>query len=77
VDFSLIKNGEQVQIGNIKNQIFDLQTIIDFTEKNFGLGKGDIIFTGTPQGVGPVMDGDNLSLVFDNQVLGNCTIKLS
>jgi 2-keto-4-pentenoate hydratase/2-oxohepta-3-ene-1,7-dioic acid hydratase in catechol pathway len=77
MDFTLIRNGEQVQIGNIKNQIFDLQAIVDFTAYHFGLEKGDIIYTGTPQGVGPVSDGDRLSLVLDKQVLGSFTIKLS
>lgn len=73
----LIKNGEKVQQGNIKNMIFDLQTIVDFTALHFGLGEGDIIFTGTPEGVGPVLDGDHLSLVWDNKVLGECFIKLA
>ncbi|MFI8496537.1 fumarylacetoacetate hydrolase family protein [Peribacillus butanolivorans] len=77
VDFMLIKNGEKVQQGNIKNMIFDLQTIVDFTALHFGLGEGDIIFTGTPEGVGPVLDGDHLSLVWDNKVLGECCIKLA
>jgi 2-keto-4-pentenoate hydratase/2-oxohepta-3-ene-1,7-dioic acid hydratase in catechol pathway len=76
IDFALIKNDEQVQVGNISNMIFDLQTIIDFTAHNFGLSKGDIIYTGTPQGVGPVSDGDKLSLVFDKQVLGSFTVKM-
>lgn len=75
-NFSLIKNGEQVQFGNISNMIFDLQTIIDFSAVHFGLGEGDIIFTGTPEGVGEVMDGDQLSLVWDQSVLGDCIIRL-
>jgi 2-keto-4-pentenoate hydratase/2-oxohepta-3-ene-1,7-dioic acid hydratase in catechol pathway len=77
INFALIKNGEQAQVGNINNMIFDFQTIIDFTAENFGLGEGDIIFTGTPQGVGAISEGDHLSLVLDNKVLGSCTIKLS
>ncbi len=77
VDFALLKNGQQVQIGNIKDMVFDLQTIIDFSAEHFGLGKGDIIFTGTPEGVGPVSDGDHLSLLLGEQVLGDCIIKLS
>ncbi|MFD0824766.1 fumarylacetoacetate hydrolase family protein [Neobacillus sp. M.A.Huq-85] len=76
-DFMLMKNGEKVQQGNIKNMLFDLQTILDFTAENFGLGEGDIIFTGTPEGVGQVLDGDHLSLVWDNRVLGECLIKLT
>lgn len=75
-DFSLLKNEVKVQQGNIKNMIFDLQTIIDFTALHFGLGEGDIIFTGTPEGVGQVADGDHLSLVWGDKVLGECFIKL-
>ncbi|MEH7012795.1 fumarylacetoacetate hydrolase family protein [Neobacillus niacini] len=76
IDFSLLKNGETVQQGNIKNMIFDLQTIIDFTALNFGLGEGDLIFTGTPEGVGPVSNKDHLTLLWGNSVLGECFIKL-
>ncbi|MEH7332584.1 fumarylacetoacetate hydrolase family protein [Neobacillus drentensis] len=76
-DFTLIKNGEMVQEGNIKNMIFDMQTIVDFTSEHFGLDEGDIIFTGTPEGVGQVFDGDHLSLKWDNQILGDCVIKLT
>ncbi|WP_254842734.1 fumarylacetoacetate hydrolase family protein [Bacillus sp. MRMR6] len=75
-DFSLLKNGEKVQQGNIKSMIFDLQTIIEFTAENFGLGEGDLIFTGTPEGVGPITDNDHLSLLWGNTVLGECLIKL-
>lgn len=75
-DFALLKNGEQAQLGNIGHMIFDLQTLIDFSAHHFGLGEGDIIFTGTPEGVGPISDGDRLSLVWDEQTLGECTIKL-
>jgi len=76
VDFALIKNGEQVQLGNISNLLFDLQTIIDFTAKHFGLGEGDILFTGTPEGVGRINDGDQLSLLWGKEVLGESKIKL-
>jgi fumarylpyruvate hydrolase len=75
-DFSLLKNGEKVQQGNIRNMIFDLQTIIEFTGENFGLGEGDLIYTGTPEGVGPISDNDHLSLLWGNTVLGECLIKL-
>lgn len=76
IDFSLLKNEEKVQQGNIKNMIFDFQTIIDFTAMNFGLGEGDLIFTGTPEGVGPVNDNDHLKFLWGNSVLGECFIKL-
>jgi fumarylpyruvate hydrolase len=77
VDFSLLKNGEKVQQGNIQNMIFDLQTIIDFTAVNFGLGEGDIIFTGTPEGVGPLHDNDHLSLLWGDTIVGESYIKLN
>ncbi|MCM3764967.1 fumarylacetoacetate hydrolase family protein [Neobacillus niacini] len=76
-NFSLVKTGEEVQSGNISSMIFDLQTIIDFSAEHFGLGEGDIIFTGTPEGVGEVKSGDKLSLVWDQTVLGECIINLS
>ncbi|MFC4798404.1 fumarylacetoacetate hydrolase family protein [Neobacillus sp. GCM10023253] len=76
-DFSLLINGKTVQQGNIKNMIFDLQTIIDFIALNFGLGEGDLIFTGTPEGVGPVGDKDHLELLWGTSVLGESIIKLN
>ncbi|WP_054950273.1 fumarylacetoacetate hydrolase family protein [Numidum massiliense] len=75
-DFSLYKNGEQVQKGNIGEMLFDLQHIIAFTAEHFGLGRGDIIFTGTPAGVGPVADGDHLDLCWGTETLGTCTVRL-
>lgn len=77
VDFSLDRNGQEVQRGNIKNMIFDLPTIIEYTAKHLGLGQGDIIFTGTPAGVGPVLDGDSFTCKLADNNLGGCIIKLS
>jgi fumarylpyruvate hydrolase len=74
-DFQLLKNGESVQKGNIQNLIFNLQTIVDFIAVNYGLGVGDIIYTGTPEGVGPVQQGDRLELLWGDQSLGAITIK--
>ncbi|MBU8792456.1 fumarylacetoacetate hydrolase family protein [Oceanobacillus caeni] len=76
VNFSLEKNEKTVQVGNIKDMIFDLQTIVDFVGLEFGLGEGDIIFTGTPQGVGNVENGDKLKLFWDKEILGECTVAL-
>lgn len=75
-DFSLDKNGQEVQRGNMKNMIFDLPTIIEYTAKHLGLGQGDIIFTGTPAGVGPVLDGDMFTCKLADEEIGNCMIKL-
>ncbi|MBA4493843.1 fumarylacetoacetate hydrolase family protein [Paenactinomyces guangxiensis] len=76
IDFSLVKNGEQVQRGKISDMLFDLETIISFCSSHFGLGKGDIIFTGTPAGVGAVADGDQLQLRWGDEVLGDCLVKM-
>jgi 2-keto-4-pentenoate hydratase/2-oxohepta-3-ene-1,7-dioic acid hydratase in catechol pathway len=73
-DFILRKNGEIVQRGNIANMIFPLQQIIDFIAERYGLGEGDHIFTGTPEGVGPVHKGDRLEISYGTQVLGSCDI---
>ncbi|GAA0377041.1 fumarylacetoacetate hydrolase family protein [Paenibacillus motobuensis] len=73
-DFILRKNGEIVQRGNIANMIFPLQRIIDFVAERYGLGEGDHIFTGTPEGVGPVYKGDRLEISYGSQVLGSCVI---
>ncbi len=75
-DFSLWMNGREVQRGNIGQMIFDLQTLIDFCGNHYGLGAGDIIFTGTPAGVGKVADGSSFSLRWGREPLGECTIAL-
>ncbi|RXI96515.1 FAA hydrolase family protein [Anaerobacillus alkaliphilus] len=74
--FSLLKNGVQVQRGSITDLIFDLQTIIDFTAEHFGLAERDIIFTGTPEGVGPVTSGDQFSLIWGEEVVGQSKVIL-
>jgi 2-keto-4-pentenoate hydratase/2-oxohepta-3-ene-1,7-dioic acid hydratase in catechol pathway len=75
--FSLIKNGEQVQRGNISEMIFDLETIIQFCSAHFGLGPGDLIYTGTPAGVGAIKSGDHLQLKWGEEILGECYINLT
>ncbi|MEC0230231.1 fumarylacetoacetate hydrolase family protein [Paenibacillus alba] len=74
-NFQLRQNGGMVQNGNISNMIFDLQTIVDYIAKHYGLGAGDIIYTGTPEGVGPVRDGDRLELIWGEEVFAAATIR--
>ncbi|CAM2961251.1 fumarylacetoacetate hydrolase family protein [Paenibacillus sediminis] len=73
-DFTLIKNGNEVQRGNVKDMIFSLQEIVDYIAEHYGLGEGDIIFTGTPAGVGPVAEGDRLEIYWGDQSVGSCII---
>lgn len=70
VDFSLVINGEVVQKGNIKDMLHDFQAMIDECEECFGLGEGDIIYTGTPEGVGPLHSGDVCVLFWDDEEKG-------
>jgi acylpyruvate hydrolase len=58
--FSLKRNGEVVQAGDSKLMIFPFDTIIEHVSKYVTLKIGDLIYTGTPAGVGPVAIGDRL-----------------
>lgn len=70
IEFTLIKNGEIAQKGNSANMIFSIENIIDYTSKYFTLKIGDLIFTGTPEGVGKINIGDHFEgYIFDKKVL--------
>ncbi|RYD79778.1 MAG: FAA hydrolase family protein [Sphingobacteriales bacterium] len=60
IAFSLDKNGETVQKATSAEMIFSLSKLIAFVSRYISLKQGDLIFTGTPQGVGPVKIGDEL-----------------
>jgi 2-keto-4-pentenoate hydratase/2-oxohepta-3-ene-1,7-dioic acid hydratase in catechol pathway len=59
--FTLKKNSETVQQGHTKNMLWSIDEIIAYCSTFFTLKKGDVIFTGTPAGVGPVSSNDYLS----------------
>lgn len=60
LDFKLLKNGDMVQHGNTKDMIFSCEHIISYVSRYFTLKVGDLIYTGTPAGVGQVKIGDAL-----------------
>ena len=60
IPFSLQKNGETVQEGNTSHMLWKIDALIAYISTYFSLKTGDIIFTGTPAGVGQVVDGDKL-----------------
>jgi len=60
IEFQLRKNGETVQHGHTRDMIFTFDQLIVYVSKYFKLLQGDLIFTGTPAGVGPVQVGDLL-----------------
>lgn len=75
-DFVLMKNDVEAQRGNARDMIFDLQALIDYCAEHYGIGEGDVLFTGTPAGVGPVGDGDRFRLLYAGEAWGSGTIRL-
>ncbi len=73
--FSLLKNEEVVQNGNTSDMIFDFASIITYTSQFFKLQAGDLIYTGTPAGVGPVKIGDHLVGILEGIPLFECEIR--
>lgn len=61
VELILEKNGEVVQRGNTSHMLYSLEYLIAYLSTFFTLMPGDIILTGTPEGVGPIKKGDILS----------------
>ena len=60
INFSLMKNNKLVQQGNTSQMLWDIDSIIAYVSSFFTLKIGDIIFTGTPAGVGAVKENDKL-----------------
>jgi 2-keto-4-pentenoate hydratase/2-oxohepta-3-ene-1,7-dioic acid hydratase in catechol pathway len=73
--FSLNKNNIVVQQGNSRDMIFSFSKIISFVSSYFTLQKGDLIYTGTPQGVGEVAKGDTLEGFLFGKKLMACGIR--
>lgn len=70
IEFSMQLNGTPVQQGNSRNMIFSIDRIIAYVSQFYTLKIGDIIFTGTPAGVGPVKIGDHIEgFIGDTRVL--------
>ena len=75
INFHLDINGKQAQKGNTKDLLFTFDQIISYASQFFTLKIGDYIFTGTPEGVGPVKIGDRLEAYLENQKLLDFEIK--
>jgi 2-keto-4-pentenoate hydratase/2-oxohepta-3-ene-1,7-dioic acid hydratase in catechol pathway len=60
LELRLWLNGELKQDGNTGNMIFKLEEIISYLSRFFTLERGDLIYTGTPSGVGQIKSGDNI-----------------
>lgn len=75
VSFSLEKNKETVQSGNTRDMIFDFDSLIVFISQYITLRKGDLIYTGTPVGVGRIDIGDKLEGFLEGKSMFTCHIK--
>lgn len=67
LNFSLMKNKEKVQDGNTSLMLFTPEKIIAFVSQYFTLRVGDLIFTGTPKGVGKVSENDILEAFLEDK----------
>lgn len=67
-DISIKVNGETRQSGNTKEMERPVDLLIEYLSNVFTLREGDIIFTGTPEGVGPIKQGDKLKALLQNYV---------
>ena len=75
--FSLQKNGEIIQSRNSTEMLFDFQQVLDECEQAFGLSEGDIIFTGTPEGVGPIAEVDHFTLHWGEEEKGSFYVSFT
>jgi len=75
LDFRLEINKKVVQEGNTSDMIFNINEIVAYVSQFFTLKTGDLIFTGTPSGVGPLNRNDNLVAYLGNEPLLDFMIK--
>jgi len=75
IKFSLLKNNEEVQKGNSKDMLFNFEQIITHISKVYTLKIGDLIYTGTPAGVGAVKTGDILRGFIGEQAMFKVVVK--
>ena len=75
LSFKLIKNKEEIQKGNSKDLLFSFDKLIAHISQYFTLKKGDLIFTGTPAGVGKVEAGDKLEAYIEDKLMLKVNVK--
>ena len=75
LNFGLTINGETRQQSNTSLMLFKIDYLISFVSRYFLLQKGDILFTGTPKGVGPVQIGDRLVATLEGREMLNFGVK--
>ena len=75
INFSLKVNDKQVQSGNSNDMIFSFNKIISYVSSFISLRQGDLIYTGTPEGVGPVKAGDKLEAFLNGKKMLEFEVK--
>lgn len=75
IGFHLDINGKLAQDGNSKALIFSFNHLISYLSRFFTLKTGDLIFTGTPAGVGPVKKNDRLQAYIEDELLLDFMVK--
>jgi 2-keto-4-pentenoate hydratase/2-oxohepta-3-ene-1,7-dioic acid hydratase in catechol pathway len=75
IDFYLDINGKKVQEGNTQQMLFSVDQLISHVSKYFTLKTGDLLFTGTPAGVGPVQREDLLELYLEGKRIFYFNVK--
>jgi len=75
LNFSLKINGETKQQGNTKNMLFNINQLIAYVSQFVTLKIGDLIFTGTPEGVGPVHINDKISCFIEDKEMLRFNVK--
>ncbi len=75
IKFEMTLNGESRQIGNSNKMIFSFEKIIYFISQYIKLSEGDIIYTGTPKGVGRLSRNDKINLYIDGHLISEIILK--
>ncbi len=75
INFHLELDGEKVQEGNTSLMIYKIKYVIAFISQYIMLKKGDLIFTGTPKGVGPVQIGNNLKAYIEGDKMLDFNVR--
>lgn len=75
MNFSLQKNKEVVQKGNSQDMLFDFDYLVSYISNFFSINIGDLIFTGTPAGVGEIVVGDEIEAFVEEESMLTLEVK--
>ena len=75
LDFSIQINGETKQVGSTKDMLFNFNQIIAYVSQFFTLKIGDLIYTGTPAGVGPIKINDTVDCFIEDKKMLSFNVK--